>query len=52
VLIEAHDEWQDSDRPYLSEESMALPNPPESTALEPRRDAPSEVMDQPALQTA
>ena len=30
VLIEAHDEWQDSDRRYLSEESMALlfPSPP------------------------
>ncbi len=52
VLIEAHDEWQDSDRRYLSEESMALLNPPAPTALEPRRDDPSEVMDQPALQTA
>jgi putative transposase len=52
VLIEAHDEWQDSDRRYLSEESMALLNPPASTALEPRRDKQSEVMDQPALQTA
>ena len=29
VLIEAHDEWQDQDRRYLSEESMALLNPPE-----------------------
>jgi putative transposase len=52
VLIEAHDEWQDSDRRYLSEESMALLNPPPPTALEPRRDDTSEVMDQPALQTA
>jgi putative transposase len=52
VLIEAHDEWQDSDRRYLSEESMALLNPPPPTALQPRRDNPSEVMDQPALQTA
>ena len=52
VLIEAHDEWQDSDRRYLSEESMAQLNPPAPTALEPRRDDPSEVMDQPALQTA
>jgi putative transposase len=52
VLIEAHDEWQDSDRRYLSEESMALLNPPAPTALEPRRDQQSEVMDQPALQTA
>jgi hypothetical protein len=42
VLIEAHDEWQDSDRRYLSEESMALLNPPAPTALEPRRDDPNE----------
>ena len=35
VLIEAHDEWQDSDRRYLSEESMALLNPPAPTALQP-----------------
>jgi putative transposase len=35
VLIEAHDEWQDSDRRYLSEESMALLNPPAPTLLEP-----------------
>ena len=34
VLIEAHDEWQDSDRRYLSEESMALLNPPAPTVLE------------------
>ena len=27
VLIEAHDEWQDSDRRYLSEASLALLNP-------------------------
>jgi putative transposase len=52
VLIEAHDEWQDSDRRYLSEESMALLNPTAPTALEPRRDNPNEVMDQGALQTA
>jgi putative transposase len=52
VLIEAHDEWQDSDRRYLSEESMALLNPPAPTAIQARRDAPSEVMDQPELQTA
>ena len=37
VLIEAHDEWQDSDRRYLSEESMALLNPPEPTILEPNK---------------
>ena len=30
VLIEAHDEWQDTDRRYLSEASIALlfPSPP------------------------
>ncbi len=33
VLIEAHDEWQDSDRRYLSEESMALLNPPPTSTL-------------------
>jgi putative transposase len=36
VLIEAHDEWQDSDRRYLSEESTALLNPPAPTVLEPK----------------
>ena len=36
VLIEAHDEWQDSDRRYLSEESMALLHPPAPTVLEPK----------------
>ena len=35
VLIQAHDEWQDSARRYLSEESMALLNPPAPTLLEP-----------------
>jgi putative transposase len=52
VLIEAHDEWQVSDRRYLSEASMALLTPPEPTALETRRTDPGEVIDQPALQTA
>ncbi len=52
VLIEAHDEWQVSDRRYLAEGSMALLTPPEPTALEPRRDNDSEVIDAPALQTA
>jgi putative transposase len=52
VLIEAHDEWQVSDRRYLSEATMALLNPPEPTAIEPRRIDPSEVINQPALQTA
>jgi hypothetical protein len=36
VLIEAHDEWQVSDRHYLSENSMALLTPPEPTALPTR----------------
>ncbi len=40
VLIEAHDEWQDSDRRYLSEESMALLNPPAPTALKPKKTTP------------
>ncbi len=40
VLIEAHDEWQDSDRRYLSEESMALLNPPAATALKPKKTTP------------
>jgi putative transposase len=52
VLIEAHDEWQVSDRRYLAEGSMALLTPPEPTVLEPRRDNDSEVIDAPALQTA
>ena len=33
VLIEAHDEWQDTDRRYLSESSMALLYPTEPTTL-------------------
>jgi len=40
VLVEAHDEWQVSDRRYLSEGSMAL--------LQPNPDQPEEVA-QPAL---
>jgi len=36
VLIEAHDEWQVSDRRYLSEASMAQLTPAPPTALEPR----------------
>jgi putative transposase len=52
VLIEAHDEWQVSDRRYLSEGSMALLNPPEPTALTTRPPDHSEVIDQPALHTA
>lgn len=33
VLIETHDEWQDADRRYLSEGSMALLYPTEPTTL-------------------
>jgi putative transposase len=44
VLIEAHDEWQVSDRRYLSETSMALLTPPEPTAL-PTRPADTGVID-------
>jgi hypothetical protein len=35
VLIEAHDEWQVSDRRYLSETSMAALNPPAPIAGHP-----------------
>ena len=52
VLIEAHDEWQVSDRRYLSEGSMALLTPPEPTAIDTRRSDANAVIDQPALQTA
>ena len=52
VLIEAHDEWQDGDRRYLSEESMALLNPPAPTVLEPKTATRTEVTTQPALATA
>lgn len=52
VLIEAHDEWQDGDRRYLSEESMALLNPPAPTLLEPKTATRNEVTTQPALATA
>jgi putative transposase len=34
VLVEAHDEWQVSDRRYLSEGSMALLNRPNQSAEE------------------
>jgi putative transposase len=52
VLIEAHDEWQVSDRRYLSEASMAQLTPPAPTALEPRHDEQPEVIDTAALKTA
>lgn len=34
VLVEAHDEWQVSERRYLSEGSMALLDPPPSDPKE------------------
>jgi len=43
VLIEAHDEWQDSDRRYLSEASMALLNPPQPTAIETNTSPPAKT---------
>ena len=43
VLIEAHDEWQDSDRRYLSEGSMALLNPPAPTVLEAKTATPAKT---------
>jgi len=51
VLIEAHDEWQDSDRRYLSEESMNLLTPPPATALQPKPPA-TKALEQPTLATA
>src|SRR3712207_9235845 len=35
VLVEAHDEWQVSDRRYLSEGSMALLNRPDGEVAQP-----------------
>jgi putative transposase len=52
VLIECHDEWADSDRRYLSEESMALLTPPAPTVLEPKRKTRNEVIDTAELATA
>jgi len=56
VLIEAHDEWQVSDRRYLSEASMTQLTPPTPTALDSRRDRhhtePEEVIDTPDINTA
>jgi hypothetical protein len=40
VLVEAHDEWQVSDRCYLAGGAMALLNPPEN---------PTQEVAQPAL---
>ena len=56
VLIEAHDEWQVSDRRYFSEASMAQLAPPPPTAIETRRDDTSndtnEVIDTTTIKTA
>ena len=52
VLIEAHDEWQDTDRRYLSEESMALLNPPAPTLLQPGPVTDSATLDRRAIATA
>jgi hypothetical protein len=42
VLVEAHDEWQTTDRRYLAEATMALLNPP----------PPQETVATPELMTA
>ncbi|MCD5422503.1 IS256 family transposase [Rhodococcus pyridinivorans] len=53
VLIEAHEEWQVSDRRYLSEESMTLLSPPAPTVLDAVRPArPGEVVDEQTPLTA
>ncbi len=52
VLIETHDEWQVSDRRYLSEASMAQLSPPAPTALEAHTDTGEEVVDTATLKTA
>ena len=52
MLIEAHDEWQDSDRRYLSEESMALLNPPAPTVLEPKATTPDTTLTKEIAATA
>ena len=41
VLIEAHDEWQVSDRRYLSEESMAALAPDQPAAIDQRHADPA-----------
>ncbi|MCW2601291.1 MAG: family transposase [Frankiales bacterium] len=43
VLIEAHAEWQDSDRRYLSEGSMRLLTPPPPTVLEAKKATPTKT---------
>jgi len=50
VLIESHDEWQVSDRRYLSEAAMAQLTPPAPTAIAATHER--EVIDTPAIRTA
>jgi putative transposase len=50
VLIESHDEWQVSDRRYLSEASMAQLTPPAPTSITATHE--KEVIDTPAIRTA
>jgi putative transposase len=52
VLIEAHDEWQDTDRRYLSEASMALLYPTPPVALPTPPTPTEEVIATPELATA
>ncbi len=52
MLIEAHDEWQVSDRRYLSEESMATLTTATQTTLTTGSDTPSEVINTRELTTA
>jgi hypothetical protein len=48
VLVEAHDEWQVSDRRYLSEGSLVLLNRPEKPAEEVGAASTDRVIVQPA----
>jgi putative transposase len=52
VLIEAHDEWQDSERRYLSEESMALLFPSPPLKLPAPKNPTKQVTSKPARATA
>jgi len=52
VLIEAHDEWQDASRRYLSEASMALLYPPAPSTLPVAVTTIEEVTPTPELATA
>ena len=50
MLIETHDEWQVSDRRYLSEASMAGLTPPAPTSISPTQQR--EVIDTAAIRKA